>query len=41
VVLVGEQIGSHISIKLPKKQVKNILAVVLVFIALWMVGISV
>ena len=37
VVLIGGQIGSHISIRLPEKRVKQVLAVVLVLIALWMI----
>ncbi|GAB4367674.1 MAG: hypothetical protein Kow0042_08440 [Calditrichia bacterium] len=38
VVLIGGQISSHISIRLPEKRVKQILAVVLVLIALWMIA---
>jgi len=37
VVLVGGQIGSRISIRLPEKRVKQILAIVLILIALWMI----
>lgn len=38
VVLVGGQIGSRISIKLPEKKVKKGLAFILLLISLWMIG---
>lgn len=37
-VFIGGQIGSRISLKLPEKKVKTVLAVILVVIALYMIG---
>ena len=37
VVLVGGQIGSHVSISLPERRVKQLLAVVLLAVAAWMI----
>ncbi len=36
IVLIGGQIGSHISIKLPEKKVKRMIAVVFLIIDVWM-----
>ena len=36
VVLIGGQIGSRVSIRLPERKLKQVLAAVLMFIALWM-----
>jgi len=38
VVLLGGQIGSHISISLPERRVKQVLAAVLLLVAAWMIG---
>lgn len=38
VVFVGGQIGSHISIKLPEKKIKRVLAAVFLLLALWMIA---
>ncbi len=37
VVFIGGQIGSHISVKLPEKKVKLLLAVVFILLGLWMI----
>ena len=37
VVLLGGQIGSHFSIRLPERKVKQLLAFVLLLVALWMI----